>query len=137
MVTHGNIIANCDAVIDHCPVGVSWLPQYHDMGLIGYYLFIALKGGTTYGFSPAAFIEKPVLWLETLSTSMSRGDGIVSSGRDTLLEEAVFAVVRGGVTLSVMTAGGQVMGQVVQVRPAGVPPLAEVRGPVVDAIKME
>jgi acyl-CoA synthetase (AMP-forming)/AMP-acid ligase II len=67
MVTHDNVIANCDAVIDHCPIGVSWLPQYHDMGLIGYYLFIALKGGTTYGFSPADFIEKPVLWLETLT----------------------------------------------------------------------
>jgi thioester reductase-like protein len=67
MVTHDNIIANCDAVIDHCPIGVSWLPQYHDMGLIGYYLFIALKGGTTYGFSPADFIEQPMLWLETLS----------------------------------------------------------------------
>jgi len=68
MVTHDNILDNCDAVVDHLPIGVSWLPQYHDMGLIGYYLFFALKGGTTYGFSPADFIKRPALWLETIST---------------------------------------------------------------------
>lgn len=67
MVTHDNVIRNCDAVLDHVPVGVSWLPQYHDMGLIGYYLFMALKGGTTYGFSPVDFIQRPALWLETIS----------------------------------------------------------------------
>ena len=67
MVTHENILTNCDAVVDHLPVGVSWLPQYHDMGLIGYYIFFALKGGTTYGFSPVDFIQRPALWLETIS----------------------------------------------------------------------
>ena len=67
MVTHENLLNNCDAVVDHLPIGVSWLPQYHDMGLIGYYLFFALKGGTTYGFSPLDFIQRPVLWLETIS----------------------------------------------------------------------
>ena len=67
MVTHGNILTNCDAVVDHRPIGVSWLPQYHDMGLIGYYIFFALKGGTTYGFSPFDFIQRPALWLETIS----------------------------------------------------------------------
>ena len=67
MVTHDNILANCEAVVDHLPIGVSWLPQYHDMGLIGYYIFFALKGGTTYGFSPVDFIQRPALWLETIS----------------------------------------------------------------------
>ena len=67
MVTHENILENCEAVVDHRPVGVSWLPQYHDMGLIGYYLFFALKGGTTYGLSPLDFIQRPALWLETIS----------------------------------------------------------------------
>ena len=67
MVTHDNILANCEAVVDHLPIGVSWLPQYHDMGLIGYYIFFALKGGTTYGFSPLDFMQRPALWLETIS----------------------------------------------------------------------
>ncbi|MFM7668021.1 MAG: thioester reductase domain-containing protein [Bacteroidota bacterium] len=67
IITHENLIDNCNNVVDHKPVGVSWLPQYHDMGLIGYYLFFALKGGTTYGFAPTDFILRPALWLETIS----------------------------------------------------------------------
>jgi thioester reductase-like protein len=67
MVTHDNILVNSDIVVDHVPVGVTWLPQYHDMGLIGYYLFFAIKGGTTYGFSPLDFIHRPSLWLETIT----------------------------------------------------------------------
>lgn len=67
MVTHENLLQNCENVVDHRPIGVSWLPQYHDMGLIGYYIYFALKGGTTYGFSPLDFIERPALWLETIS----------------------------------------------------------------------
>jgi len=67
MVTHDGVLANGQAAVDHDPVSVSWLPQYHDMGLIGYYLFFAMEGGTTYGFSPLDFIQRPALWLESLS----------------------------------------------------------------------
>lgn len=67
VVTHQNMLHNCNNVVDHLPIGVSWLPQYHDMGLIGYYIFFAIKGGTTYGFSSIDFIQRPALWLETIS----------------------------------------------------------------------
>ncbi len=69
MVTHENILRTAPLVIDHMsPVVVSWLPQYHDMGLIGCYLYPALRGGTTYGFSPTDFIQRPVLWFDAMST---------------------------------------------------------------------
>src|SRR5271154_4973684 len=69
MVTHENILHNCTLVIDHnAPVVVSWLPQYHDMGLIGCYLYPALKGGTTYGFAPTDFIQRPSLWFDAIKT---------------------------------------------------------------------
>src|SRR5277367_2289943 len=69
IVTHENILTTCPLVIDHpAPVVVSWLPQYHDMGLIGCYLYPALKGGTTYGFAPMDFIQRPILWFNTITT---------------------------------------------------------------------
>lgn len=67
MVTHDGVLANCASAVDHLPVSVSWLPQYHDMGLIGYYLFFAIRGGTTYGLSPLDFLQRPAVWLQALS----------------------------------------------------------------------
>jgi thioester reductase-like protein len=67
IATHENVIHNCESTLDHTPICVSWLPQYHDMGLIGYYLYPLIAGGTTYGFAPLNFLKRPEIWLQTIS----------------------------------------------------------------------
>ncbi len=68
MVSHANLLANLRAMGTALQVGpddlfVSWLPMYHDMGLIGAWL-----GSLYYGFnlvlmSPLAFLSRPARWL--------------------------------------------------------------------------
>ncbi|EEF48850.1 conserved hypothetical protein [Ricinus communis] len=46
---------------------VSWLPQYHDMGLVGGLFTALVSGGSAILFSPLTFIKNPLLWLQTMS----------------------------------------------------------------------
>ncbi|KAF8821373.1 putative type I fatty acid synthase, partial [Cardiosporidium cionae] len=45
----------------------SWLPVYHDMGLIGFICSPLLCGATLFQMSPLDFIKKPHLWLQCMS----------------------------------------------------------------------
>ena len=72
IVTHENLIRNTTAVFQDLPhdsyqIGISWLPQYHDLGLIGNYIYPVLLGGSSYGFSPFDFLKRPILWLEMIT----------------------------------------------------------------------
>ncbi len=72
VVSHGNLLSN-SAVIQRSfgssrgSRGVSWLPLHHDMGLIGGALQAIYCGGSTTLFSPVAFLQRPVRWLELIS----------------------------------------------------------------------
>ena len=50
------------------PRGVSWLPQYHDMGLIVGLLAPLLGGYEMAYLSPAAFAREPLAWPRALAT---------------------------------------------------------------------
>jgi thioester reductase-like protein len=67
IVSHANVIANGLAAHRNTPVGVCWLPQHHDMGLIAGYFFVLLHGGTTHGMSPLDFLQRPSTWLRLIS----------------------------------------------------------------------
>lgn len=71
LLTHGNLIANIRAIaaglaLQPTDVGVSWLPLYHDMGLIGSWLFCLYHGIPLALLSPLAFLARPERWLWTI-----------------------------------------------------------------------
>lgn len=72
MVTHGNVLANVEDIHrgfehDGNSVAVTWLPHFHDMGLVYGLLAPALLGIPCYFMPPAAFLQRPVRWLEAVS----------------------------------------------------------------------
>ena len=81
VLSHGDVLASLKSMaagLDATPrdVFVSWLPLYHDMGLIG-----AWMGSLYYGFplvlmSPLDFLARPARWLEAIH----RHRGTISGG---------------------------------------------------------
>jgi fatty-acyl-CoA synthase len=71
LLSHANIMANISAIargitIGPDDVGVSWLPLYHDMGLIGSWLAALCFGIPIVILSPLAFLSRPARWLWAL-----------------------------------------------------------------------
>lgn len=71
-LTHTNLLANTEAIsaavveagLRPSDVAVSWMPLYHDFGLIGTWMGLGLfTGATIVLISPIDFLAKPALWL--------------------------------------------------------------------------
>lgn len=72
MLSHGNLVRNTELIMvafqtELNSIGVSWLPTYHDMGLIGGILESVFIGCPMVLMSPMAFLQKPIRWLKTIS----------------------------------------------------------------------
>ena len=73
-VTHGNLVANTTSFMgEHGlqrsddDIAVSWLPLYHDMGLIGFVLATIICDVPPTLIPTEVFARSPGLWLETIS----------------------------------------------------------------------
>jgi acyl-CoA synthetase (AMP-forming)/AMP-acid ligase II len=72
-LTHANLLANMEAIAtglgltfdDRC---VSWLPLYHDMGLIGAVLTTICRGASSILIVPESFLLRPTVWLEAFTS---------------------------------------------------------------------
>jgi 8-amino-7-oxononanoate synthase len=87
VVTHGNLLHNTDLMRrafeltaeDHV---VSWLPPYHDMGLIGTILGPMYGGCPATLMAPATFLRQPLFWLEVISRQRASITGGPNFGYD-------------------------------------------------------
>ncbi|MGE7991997.1 non-ribosomal peptide synthetase [Pseudomonas sp. NPDC089554] len=105
-VSHGNLVANEQLIrqgfgIDLNPddVIVSWLPLYHDMGLIGGLLQPIFSGVPCVLMSPSYFLARPLRWLQAISEY----GGTISGGPDfayRLCSERVSEAALAGLDLS-------------------------------------
>ena len=75
MLTHRNLLHNLSLIraafnVQHGSddVGVFWLPPFHDMGLIGGILQPCYVGRGAVLMSSATFLQRPLSWLEAMST---------------------------------------------------------------------
>lgn len=80
MLAHDNLLANSAAIRagfrgTESLIGVSWLPMYHDMGLIGAVLTTVYIGGTTILMSPLDFLKRPMRWLQAISSMRATHSG--------------------------------------------------------------
>ncbi|HSH68802.1 MAG TPA: AMP-binding protein, partial [Deferrisomatales bacterium] len=72
MLSHANLLHNIQAIgqgvgVRSGDVAVSWLPLYHDMGLIGMMLGSACLGVPLVALSPVEFLRRPARWLRLIS----------------------------------------------------------------------
>ncbi|MFI7217026.1 AMP-binding protein [Micromonospora maritima] len=89
VVTHGNLVANLRSIArafahDESAVVLSWLPAYHDMGLIGNLLHPVHAGIPVYLAAPTDFIRNPVGWLRAVAEF-----GVTTSGAPNFAYELV------------------------------------------------
>lgn len=73
MVSHENLLSNLEAigkrVANHeDSVSVCWLPPFHDMGLVGGILQPIYGGYPGWLMSPATFLQRPIRWLEAITS---------------------------------------------------------------------
>ncbi|PSB02444.1 fatty acyl-AMP ligase [Merismopedia glauca] len=72
MVSHGNVMHNSQCIqegFELTPesVSVSWLPHFHDMGLIDGVIQPLYAGFSGFLLSPVSFLQQPIRWLQAIS----------------------------------------------------------------------
>jgi fatty-acyl-CoA synthase len=70
-ITHANVMANAEMIAGAIgtphSVTVSWLPLFHDMGLVGGLLTPLYTRTSLVLMPPSAFVKQPAIWLQAIS----------------------------------------------------------------------
>ena len=72
VLTHSNVIANCDGVsqaaqLTDKDISFSWMPLTHDMGLIGFHIIMFYRRVHAHLMPTELFVRRPLLWLTLAS----------------------------------------------------------------------
>lgn len=72
VLTHKNLLTNITGIIETAKLTsedrvLSWMPYYHDMGLIGFHLTMVTLGMFQINMSPMKFVKRPTLWFDLIS----------------------------------------------------------------------
>ncbi len=91
MITHRCLLQNQEMLrlaFGHTreSIGVSWLPLFHDMGLIGHVIQPVYLGICCVMMSPISFIQKPVRWLQAISKYKATTSGAPNFAYDLLCD---------------------------------------------------
>ena len=91
MITHRCLLQNQEMLrlaFGHTSesIGVSWLPLFHDMGLIGHVVQPVYLGICCVMMSPISFIQKPVRWLQAISKYRGTTSGAPNFAYDLLCD---------------------------------------------------
>ena len=81
--------------------------------------------------------ESKTLGLEVRSATVARGEPLPGIERDSGLDETVFSLAVGGVSAPMKTRNGYAIVKMAEEIPAGMPPLADIKSRVIEAIKRE
>ncbi|MDQ2819988.1 MAG: AMP-binding protein [Pseudomonadota bacterium] len=86
-ITHFNIASNAEAIrrsfgFSPASVMVSWLPLFHDMGLIGSVVAPMVVGFHAVLMAPAAFLKNPASWLQAITRYRATCAGAPNFGWD-------------------------------------------------------
>lgn len=104
-ISHRALLANADGILSGGrgqpeDAYVSWLPLYHDMGLVGM-LFCALRSGADlHLFRPETFAARPLLWLDRIArVGLGEGDSppasVVTTAPNFAYQHCVDAIAEG------------------------------------------
>lgn len=86
MLSHRNILYNIHDISERLElvpedVVISWMPLFHDMGLMGFHLTVIYIASKNYLIDPVDFIKNPNLWLDTISENKGSITGCPNFGQ--------------------------------------------------------
>lgn len=94
MVSHGNLLQNSEYIksafeLTPNSVSVTWLPSFHDMGLIDGVLQPLYTGFLSVMMPPASFVQQPIRWLKAISDYKATHCGGPNFGYDLCVSKII------------------------------------------------